>query len=1123
VVAFAVGAPNEMEFRVLGSLEVVDHDGPVALGAPKQRALLAVLLLHRGEPVSTDRLIDEIWGERPPASANKLVQGYVSNLRKVLGDGRLVTQGRGYVFRIEPGQTDVDRFEALAARGRRALQDGDALTAAAVLREALALWRGPALSDFAYEPFAQPEIARLEEARLVVLEDRIDADLASGEQARLVGELEALVREHPLRERLQGQLMLALYRSGRQADALGTYHTARDRLIDELGLEPGRALRELERAILDQDRALDLNAPDSKREASAGARRRRRGGLLIAIGGGLLLAVLIAVAVTIAGSGGSTLRVVPNSVAAIDIGSDRVVGAIPVGDQPGAIAFGSGSLWVANLGDQTISRVDPNNRQTFPVIPVDGPPAGIAAGPGGPWVVDSPGASSVLVGRVDPVFNTFGSVAHVGNVAPPGPVAIASQGNSVWVAPSTGELTRFDSTTGSELSHLDPNASPAGVAVGYGAVWLTDPEAGNVVRVDPSGLLTPIAVGDAPTGIAVGGNGVWVADPLDDTVVRIDPDTRSPTATISVGRSPAGVAYGAGSVWVANSGDGTVTRINPTTDRPQATITVGGSPQAITIADGKAWVTVDEQSIPPTSAPDGGTLRLVSSSDVPSLDPANSAGAFSTQILYATCAQLLNYPDKAGPAGSQLIPEVAQSLPARSPDGRTYTFKIRPGFRFSPPSNAPVTAQTFKDTIERTLNPRTQSYYAQDLSDIVGASAYMSGKASHVAGVIANGETLTIRLLAPEPDFLARIAQPPASCAVPSDTPINPKGENIIPSAGPYYVKSYTPGQGVVLMRNPNYHGRRPHHFARIQLAVDISPERAVSEIEAGLADYTPVGLEATAGEAAAVHLSQLATQYGARSPAARRGAQQYFATPSTQLDYFVLNTHRPLFGDVRMRQAVNYAIDRDALAGLGDGFDPLPTQPTDHYLPPGIPGFRDSHVYPMTPNVAKARELAQGDGRTAVLYTCDSSPCPEQAHIVQSDLAAIGLRVLIKTIPFSSYYTVVSTKTHAYDLAWDGWVPDYFDPESMLTSILEDSSVGPTFDDPAYQRRLAAAARLTGPERYLTYGQLDLDLARDAAPLLAFDNLTVPDFFSARIGCQTYGVFGMDLGALCIRRAHPG
>jgi DNA-binding SARP family transcriptional activator len=351
----------------------------VALGAPKQRALLAVLLLHRGEPVSSDRLIDEIWGEQPPASANKLVQGYVSNLRKVLGDGRLVTQGRGYMLRTEPGQTDVDRFEALAARGRRALDDGDALTAAAVLREALAVWRGPALSDFAYEPFAQPEIARLEESRLVVLEDRIDADLASGEHARLVGELDALVREHPLRERLQGQLMLALYRSGRQADALETYHIARDRLVDELGLEPGRALRELERAILAQDPALDPPGRPAARSSPVTARRKFRGGVLIAAGGAVLLAAIVAAAVKLAGAGASTVRVAPNSVAEIDPASDRVVGAVGVGTRPGAIAYGAGSLWTANLDDQTISRIDPGSMRVLGTItPPAGPPIAIA-------------------------------------------------------------------------------------------------------------------------------------------------------------------------------------------------------------------------------------------------------------------------------------------------------------------------------------------------------------------------------------------------------------------------------------------------------------------------------------------------------------------------------------------------------------------------------------------------------------------------------------------------------------------------------------------------------------------------------------------------------------------------
>ena len=252
------------------------------------------------------------------------------------------------------------------------------------------------------------------------------------------------------------------------------------------------------------------------------------------------------------------------------------------------------------------------------------------------------------------------------------------------------------------------------------------------------------------------------------------------------------------------------------------------------------------------------------------------------------------------------------------------------------------------------------------------------------------------------------------------------------------------------------------------------------------------------------------------------RGAQQYFANPAPQLDYFVLNTHRPLFRDVRMRQAVNYAIDRQALAESGNRFIPVPAQPTDHYLPPGIPGFRDAHIYPMTPNVSKARELARGGGRTAVLYTCNSSPCPEQAQIVKTDLAAIGLKVQIKTFPFAAYFTKLGNPRAPFDLAWNGWLSDYPDPAAMLNPILADSTWGPTFNDPVYQHRLAAAARLSGPERYLTYGQLDLDLARNAAPLAAFDNLAVDDFFSARIGCETFGLYGMDLAALCTKRTRP-
>jgi predicted ATPase/DNA-binding SARP family transcriptional activator len=252
-----------IEFRVLGSVEAVDHDGPCSLGAPRQKALLAALIVHRGQPVSTDRLIDALWGERPPATAVKIVQGYVSNLRKALGDGLLVTRGRGYELDSACYRLDVERFESLVEEGRRALGDGHARVAATRLREALGVWRGPPLADFAYEPFAQGEIARLDEARLGALEDRIDADLLLGDHLAVVGELEALTIEEPTRERFARQLMLALYRSERQADALDVYRRTRARLGEALGLEPGPELRALQSEILAQAPSLAGSAAAS--------------------------------------------------------------------------------------------------------------------------------------------------------------------------------------------------------------------------------------------------------------------------------------------------------------------------------------------------------------------------------------------------------------------------------------------------------------------------------------------------------------------------------------------------------------------------------------------------------------------------------------------------------------------------------------------------------------------------------------------------------------------------------------------------------------------------------------------------------------------------------------------
>src|SRR6266542_3037396 len=227
-----------MEFRILGPLGAWDGDSELTLGGPKPRALLAVLLLHPNEVVPADRLIDELWGEDSPEDAAAALRVNVSRLRKALPENVLATRSPGYVVRLEPGALDLHRFERLVDEGRSLLARGLAAEASERLREALALWRGPALADFAYESFAQAAITRLEEVRLAALDLRIDADLAFGRHAELVGELEELIAEQPLRERLRGQLMLALYRSGRQAEALEAYRSTRSALLEGLGIEP---------------------------------------------------------------------------------------------------------------------------------------------------------------------------------------------------------------------------------------------------------------------------------------------------------------------------------------------------------------------------------------------------------------------------------------------------------------------------------------------------------------------------------------------------------------------------------------------------------------------------------------------------------------------------------------------------------------------------------------------------------------------------------------------------------------------------------------------------------------------------------------------------------------------
>ena len=1122
-------------FRILGPLEVLRSQTEIALGPGNERALLAILLLHANETVSTDRLTDLLW-ESPPASASKMIQIYVSRLRRSLGEGgdaerRLETERGGYRLRVESGELDLERFERLRGEGEEQLAGGDAEQAARTLRGALSLWRSRPLAEFGLAPVVQEESSRLDELRLETLESRIEAELALGRGPELVAELNELVTRHPLRERLVAQLMLALYRAGRQADALGVYRRTRRTLVEELGIEPGHRLKELEQAILRQDRELD--APPRARPAregdeeppdSAGSAHLTRRPLLLAGLAGAAFTLVLLFAVALGNSGGSGLSTVQgNSVAVIDPATNRIVSEIPVGARPGDVSFGSDAVWVANLDDRTVSRIDTKTRRVTRTIPTGGVPGALAAVGGSVWV-----ASPVVhphafanVRRIDTRYDELVATTRVPSLNY-GAAYVAAADGTVWVAPELGLLSQLREN-GTIAKEIDFGGTPRAVAIGAGSVWLADDLAGTVTRIDPvSGVVAAtITVGHAPSSLAFGEGALWVADSLDNTVFRIDPGSNEVSATVRVGGSPQGIAVGAGAVWVANSRDGTVSRIDPRTNSVTRTIEVGGSPQGLVVAAGKLWVSAQNRLVAPSS-PSGGRLRIESQGDsFDSLDPALAFASLTWQLEYATCVKLLNYPDRPGAAGSQLVPEAAAALPSRSRDGRTYTFRIRRGFRFSPPSNAPVTARTFKDTIERSLSPRLRGVGAGGayVGDLVGESAYQAGRARHIAGVVANGNRLTIRLIRAAPDFPSRIALP-FFCAVPSGTPAVPGGERVVPAAGPYYVTSYTPGQGAVLKQNPNYTGPRARHLSEIDVVLDVGKSQSVSDVEAAKADYA-------ADDVPPGTAPRLAAKYGAGSDAARRGGQRYFVHPELGVIYLAMNTSRPLFARARLRRAVNYAIDRRALARqvtLGG----RPTSPSDQYLPPGMPGFREARVYPLTPGVKKARALAGDHRRTAVLYTCSSTPCPQIVQLLTAELRKIGIKLEVHEFATPRLFERLVRRNEPFDIGVfpRPWVADYADPDDFLNVLLAGSALTQSspsnfahFDDLTYNRRLAHAASLSGRRRYLEYGDLDVAMARDAAPWAAFGNPARQDFFSARIGCQIYQpLYEMDFAALCIR-----
>jgi DNA-binding SARP family transcriptional activator/DNA-binding beta-propeller fold protein YncE len=636
-----------VEFRILGPLEVVEDGNPVSLGTLKERLVLGVLLLHANEFVSRERLIDELWGAAPPPTARKAVNVYVSKLRKSLTrDGRdpIATADGGYRLQVEPDTVDANRARLLVATAREHIAQGELELAAQRFREALSLWRGPPLAGLQLESRGRDEVAQLDELRLAVLMDRIDCDLALGRQEEVLGELNVLVGEHPLRERLRAQQMLALYRAERQAEALEAYGEARRALVDDLGIEPSEALQRLQQAILRHDASLETaegtaavngldpvtgglpptQGPNAEVDEDRSPRRFRPRRWRFALAGVVLLAASAVTAAVLSDSAGGAPRIVPNSLVQLDPRTGKPILVKQVGVEPEPIAITPTAIW--SVDDNEVSRLDlhTHNVDTSPVTSHSGSPFDISFDEeGNAWVTSSSESP------YPPPVNAFvtevsrGSGVTSPGVIDPGkgplqPVALplkmagneAIGAHRLWVIagphgplPHDNRLAVLNLQT-LELTNLSLDEHATAIAYGDDTVWVgtygggaPDDSRLEGIRAGQSEPLRTVlekhGADWGPLSIAVGDGAVWVVTYSSRQLFKINPITGQIEHRLDLSAEQAGsVAVGASAVWA--TGAHSVTKINPRTDRIIHTYPIGvGFTCGIAATATTLWLAVD--------------------------------------------------------------------------------------------------------------------------------------------------------------------------------------------------------------------------------------------------------------------------------------------------------------------------------------------------------------------------------------------------------------------------------------------------------------------------------------------------------------------------------------------------
>jgi YVTN family beta-propeller protein len=1153
------GQTGVAEFGILGPLEVRRAGRAVPLGGPRQRAVLALLLLEANRVVSMDRLAEDVWGGRPPEGWATTLQTYVFHLRRALepdrargvAGGVLVTRDRGYLLRVDREHLDAALFEDGFAAGRAALDAGRCGEAAQTLGTALERWRGPVLADLADYAFARPEAARLEELRLAALEARIDADLALGRHHALTAELERLAGGHPLRERLHEQLMLALYRCGRQAEALAAYRRVRGLLAGELGIDPGEPLQRLHGSVLAHDPALDWSggrqapaegqrsgpgtpatspAPGRPGLRPAGRRReldwvRRRARRLLVIGSALAVAAAACIVAVARPWAGGPTGLPPNSVGLIDSSGGRVGEPVMVGS-PNSLAYGGGSVWAVDSANDRVSRIDPATHAVVQQIPVGSAPSAVTVTGGDVWVANSgDGTVSRISGAANEVVDTI----PVGNV----PVAIASGPSGVWVA-NQGDDTvrRIDPATDLPARPIAVGAHPAGIAVGPDAIWVANSGDGTVSRIDPAtgNVSSPISVGAGPADIAVTSSAVWVANSLDLSVTKINPRTARVTDTIPVGDGPHAIAAGSDGVWVSDEFDATLDLIDPRASRVIRALPVGSSPQGLALTPSGVWVGARPFA---AATHRGGTLTVVTQW-LPALDPTQAYGIADLPALATAYDGLVALRRSGGAQGLTLVPDLATTLPYPTDGGKTYTFSIQRGIRYS--TGAPVRASDFRRGIQRllTISSSPTAYY----KGIVGAQACGPRRppCNLAAGIVTDDAagTVTFHLSAPDPDFLDKLAlllavpaPPGAPHGVIDHAPFLPgtgpyKIAQYQPN-GPYRISQYRPNASLTLVRNPYFrqwsYAAQPAGYPDvIRLKRIASPKKLEYAVMTGTADMVDLVLNGLPSH-------DLAVRYPTR----------LHSGPKVGTTYVFLNTRQPPFNNLRARQAVSYAIDRARMIRLANA-GPGEIAVTCQVLPAAFPGYRPYCPYTTGvkdgtwhgPDMAKALRLVKASHTTNVPVTVWNYPGAEGAYLV-SLLRDLGYRATLHTVSAKKFYSTIGNARRKVQIGETSWGADFpaastFFLNSLTCRSFEDPTNTANFAEFCDPRadKLAAEAQaeqLTDPAAArLLWARVDRAVT-DQAPWVPVFNDSSTVFVSSRVGnCQVHASYGPLLDQMWVR-----